>query len=80
MLWREYVTILILLLHVIKTGKLSGLGYVTQIITKILKNRKADKLKLKDSNIGLFDMAMINGTSFDIWMSQLERTKASINN
>jgi len=46
---------------------------------KILKNHKANEFA-KDQKELLFAMDMIYGTSYDNWMSQVERTKASINN
>jgi len=52
---------------------------VTQVLMKILKNRKPNEF-IKDRREELFAMDMLYGTSYDNWMSQVERTKASINN
>jgi hypothetical protein len=60
-------------------GKLSGLRYVTEILKNILKTRKTDRLTRRDDK-ELFYMDMLYGTSFDNWMSQVERTKSTINN
>jgi len=63
----------------ILSGKLSGLRYVTEILKNILKTRKTDRLIRRDDK-ELFYMDMLYGTSFDNWMSQVERTKSTINN
>ncbi len=47
---------------------------------KIFKNRKANELRIKDRKEELFCMDIIYGTSYDTWMSQVERAKSSINN
>ncbi|CAF0825081.1 unnamed protein product [Rotaria sordida] len=77
----EFVLIFLLSVHIIKTGKLSVLRYVTQILRKILKNRTINKFIVKNQKEELlFDVDMIYGTSYDHWMSNIERTKVSINN
>lgn len=53
---------------------------MTQILIKVLKNRKANELTTRDRKVELFDINIIYGTSYDTWMSQVERTKSSINN
>ncbi len=53
---------------------------MTQILIKILKNRKANEFNIKNQREELFDMYILYGTSYDKWMSQVERTKSSINN
>jgi hypothetical protein len=61
-------------------GKLSILRYVTQIVTRISRNRTANRSTIKDRKEELFDIDMIYGTAYNDWMSQVERTKTSINN
>ena len=62
------------------TGKLSALRYVAQVLSKILQKRKANRSTIKDRKDELFDMDLVYGTSFDNWMSQVDRTRSSINN
>ncbi|CAF2064859.1 unnamed protein product [Rotaria magnacalcarata] len=81
MRWLEFVLMLLVLEHTIKTGRISGLQYVTQILRRILKNSIRNKFTMKPQSVQLLLLVDIScETSYDAWMSTLERTKTSINN
>ncbi|CAF3308429.1 unnamed protein product [Rotaria socialis] len=81
MRWLELVLMLLVLKHITTTGKISGLQYVTQLLRRILKNPARNKSGMKPQRVQLLLLTdMSSETSYDAWMSTLERTKTSINN
>ena len=68
-----YCVIIVVLLD-----KLSILQYVIELLRKMLKNPEKGQLKKKYKKEIIFDFDAIYGKSLNTWMSQVQRTKTSI--
>ena len=61
-------------------GKVTALRYVTQTLMKILKIPQPIQFNRKDTRTDLWNVFILCESSYDSWMSQIERTRSSIHN